>query len=293
MWDSIPSDFANSADEVGQLVGAWLALHLLNIIIILVTAYIARVIGTRFISKVIHKTVRHDLFPTETDRRKRIETLDSLVGASVRVIVWLIAGMMIINEIGVDTGPLLASAGVAGIALGFGAQSLIKDFVSGIFIIIENQYRVGDIIKINDIDGVVEAITIRTTVLRDLDGNLHHVPNGSIVVTTNKTMDYGRVNEDITIGFDTDTDQLVNVINHVGAEIAAAAEFKDDIKDPPHFARLNGFNERGMVVKILGKTTPGEQWRVKGELYRRLKKAFEKHHIDIPYPHQVNVQSKK
>src|SRR5690606_12957323 len=150
----------------------------------------------------------------------------------------------------------------------------IKDFVSGVFIIVENQYRVGDIIQINDIDGVVEAITIRTTVLRDLDGNLHHVPNGSIVVTTNKTMDYGRINEDIVVGFDTDIEQLEHIINHTGAQLAAVAEFKDDIMDPPHFARVTGFSERGMTVKILGKTTPGEQWRVKGELYKRLKKSF-------------------
>ncbi|MCA9337092.1 mechanosensitive ion channel family protein [Candidatus Saccharibacteria bacterium] len=293
MWETLITDLNTSAENLGKLAATWLALHLLNIIIILIGARIIRVVATRAISKLIHKTVRHDLFPTEADRKKRIETLDSLVSASVRVVVWLVAGMMIVNELGVDTGPLLASAGIVGIALGFGAQSFIKDFVSGVFIIVENQYRVGDIIQINDIDGVVEAITIRTTVLRDLDGNLHHVPNGSIVVTTNKTMDYGRINEDIVVGFDTDVEQLEHIINHTGAQLAAVAEFKDDIIDPPHFARVTGFNERGMSIKILGKTTPGEQWRVKGELYKRLKKSFDKHHIDIPYPHQVNVPFKR
>lgn len=292
MFGSFSGQVTQSFENAGHLVGAWLGLHLLNIIIILIGARIAIEFGVRLIKKIIHKTVRHDLFPTESDRKKRIETLDSLVGASVRITVWIVAGMMIINEIGVDTGPLIASAGIVGIALGFGAQSLIKDFVSGIFIIVENQYRVGDVIKINDIDGVVEAITIRTTIMRDLDGNLHHVPNGSIVVTTNKTMDYGRINEDITVGLGTDIDQLEHVINHVGSEIAAAAEFKDDIKDPPHFARVTGFSNDGLVVKILGKTTPGEQWRVKGELYKRLKKAFEKHHIDIPYPQRTIHQAK-
>lgn len=293
MWETLITDLNTSAENLGKLAVTWLALHLLNIIIILIGARIIRVVATRAISKLIHKTVRHDLFPTEADRKKRIETLDSLVSASVRMIVWLVAGMMIVNELGVDTGPLLASAGIVGIALGFGAQSFIKDFVSGVFIIVENQYRVGDIIQINDIDGVVEAITIRTTVLRDLDGNLHHVPNGSIVVTTNKTMDYGRINEDIIVGFDTDIEQLEHIINHTGAQLAAVAEFKDDIMDPPHFARVTGFNERGMSVKILGKTTPGEQWRIKGELYKRLKKSFDKHNIELPYPHQVNVPAKR
>lgn len=278
----MPAEITSSLEKVYEIILSWMGAHLLDIIIILVMARIIREFGTRIISKIIHQTVRRDLFPTESDRKKRLETLDSLVGASVRIVVSIIAGTMIISELGVDAAPLLASAGIVGIALGFGAQSLIKDFVSGIFIIVENQYRVGDIIEINNIDGVVEAITIRTTVLRDLNGNLHHVPNGSITVTTNKTMDYGRINEDIAVGLNTNIEELEHVVNHVGSQIASSATFKDDIKDPPHFARIIGFSSKGLIIKVLGKTTAGEQWRIKGELYRRLKIAFDKHKIEIP-----------
>lgn len=293
MFETVVEKFSLSVEAIADRVNNWLSQHLLDIIIILVIAYIAQKLLAKLITKIIHKTVRRDLFPTESDRKKRIQTLDALIDAASKVIVWTIAIIMIVSEMGVDTGPLIASAGILGVALGFGAQSLIKDFTSGIFIIAENQYRVGDIIKINEISGVVEAITIRTTVLRDLDGNMHHIPNGSIDVTTNMTMDFAGLNEDITVGLDTDIEQLEHIINHVGQQLASDAELKNYITEPPHFERVDGFNNDGLVVKILGKTTPGQQWRVKGELYKRLKHAFDKHGVDIPYPQLTLHQTKK
>ncbi len=141
--------------------------------------------------------------------------MDGLIHAITRFAVYVVAAIMIISELGVNTAPLLASAGIFGIALGFGAQSLIKDLVSGIFIITENQYRVGDVIELGNVSGIVEAITIRTTVLRDQSGNQHHVPNGSIVRTTNKTMGFGGIDENIVVGADTDIQKLVEIINRL------------------------------------------------------------------------------
>ena len=202
----------------------------------------------------------------------------------MRIAVYIVAAIFIIGEINPSyTTALFTSAGLIGLGVGVGAQSLIKDLVNGIFIITENQYRVGDIIEIAGVSGVVEALSIRTTTLRDLDGQLHHVPNGIITTTTNMTIGYSLINEDIVVDFQTDMHQLEHIINHVGEELAASPEFKLIVVEAPHFERIDKFGDTGMVVKILGKTTPSEQWHVKGELYKRLQAAFKKADITVAH----------
>lgn len=288
MWHNFIEKRASNVEYLGNLIAQWLDQHLVNVLIILLGTYLLRKFGTKFISKLMHKTVRHDLYPSEIDRKKRIKTLDSLIGAIVRISAWVIATFMIISELGIDTAPLLASAGVFGLAIGFGAQSLVRDFVTGIFIITENQYRVGDVVQIGNVKGVVEAITIRTTIVRELNGDLHHVPNGTITVTTNKTMDFGSINEDLTVARDTDLNELEHIINHVGEEIAASTEFKNLVKEPPHFSSIKGFDASGIVVKILGTTSAGDAWLVRSEFYKRLIKALAKHGIEVPYQ-QISI----
>lgn len=285
MLDKFLQKLETTAHEVWDMMWSWLAAHALNVVLIVIGAFIVRRILARVITQLIGRTMRRDLFPTELDRKKRLETLDGLIGATTQVFVWVVAIVMIISELGINTAPLLASAGIIGIAFGFGAQSLVKDFFSGIFIILENQYRVGDIVEISQISGVVEDITIRTTVVRDLNGQLHHIPNGSIVVTTNKTMDFAQINEDIIVGLDTDVEKIEEIINEVGKEVARISAIKDYIVEPPHFERLDGFTNDGMRIKVLGKTTPGEQWIVKGKFYTKLKAALDKNKIEIPYQH--------
>lgn len=292
MLENVGQKITEGFGDIWSLFSSWVTEHLPTIILILILGYVARVLLTKLIHNIVKQSVRHDLFPNHGDRQKRLKTLEGMISAIVRVIVWVVVAIMIINQLGVDTGPLIASAGVIGIALGFGAQTLIKDFTSGLFIIAEDQYRLGDVIKINDIAGVVEEITIRTTVLRDLDGHLHHIPNGSIDVTTNMTMEYANLHENLTVGLDTDIEQLQHVINHVGEQLAGMPELKKIIVEPPEFVRITGFNDDGLVVKIVGKTTPGDQWLVQGEFYKAIKKAFEKHHIDIPYPQRTIHQAK-
>lgn len=294
MWESIFTTFESRTNEVWHLFVDWAAEHLLQILIIVIGAEILYRVSTKTINRVVHHaTHRPDLFPTEVDRRKRVKTLDSLVNATLRVVIFIIATIMVINELGVNTGPLIASAGVIGVALGFGAQSLIKDFMSGFFIITENQYRVGDVIEIATmvgnvkVTGTVEAITIRTTVLRDLSGQLHHIPNGNIIVTTNMTMNYASLNEEIMLDKDTDIDKLEHVINHTGEELANSPDYKRTIIEPPHFERVETIAGEGVVVKILGKTIPGEQWKLKGVFYRRLLKAFDKNHIKLAHAQTI------
>ncbi len=268
----------------------WIEIHFVNIIAILIGAWLIRRFASNIISRLFHYTVRPDLYPTKSEREKRIRTLNTLVTAVVRVGVYIIALILIIGEINPHyMTALFASAGLIGVALGFGAKDLVKDFMSGIFIITENQYRVGDVIEISDVSGVVEDISIRTTVLRDLDGHLHHIPNGSISVTTNMTLGFSRVNEDILVAYNTDIDRLEHVINHVGETLANDAEFKSLIISPPKFLRIDGFGDNGMIVKVVGDTMSGEQWMVKGELLRRLKTAFDKNNIELPYPHVAVV----
>jgi small-conductance mechanosensitive channel len=280
-------------ESLTDLVGRWFDMHLINILAILLGAWLVRRFAARVISSIVNRTVRTDLSPAKSDREKRIKTLDTLVTAIVRVGVYIIATILLIGEINPQyTTALFASAGLIGVALGFGAKDLINDFMSGIFIISENQYRVGDVIEIGGVDGVVEDITIRTTVLRDMDGNLHHVPNGSIKVTTNKTLGYSRLHEEIVVGYDTDIERLEHIINHVGEELASDPALKNKIIEPPKFLRLDGFGENGLIVKVLAKTVSGEQWEVKGAFYKRLLAAFEKNHIEIPYQHLVIEKDK-
>ncbi|CAN5680347.1 hypothetical protein BH23PAT1_BH23PAT1_3260 [soil metagenome] len=293
MSESVTQHINSSLLRVIDLLGQWLDQHLINILAILFGAWVVRHFGMRFVESILRHTVRPDLYPTKVDREKRLKTLNSLAGAFVRTGIYIIAAMLIVGEINPHyTTALFASAGVIGIALGFGAKDVIHDFMSGIFIITENQYRVGDVVEIGGVSGVVEDITIRTTVLRDLSGNVHHVPNGSIDITTNMTLNYAGINVDISVGYDTDIARLQHVIDHVGEEMAAAPNFKDKVLEAPAFLRVDEFGDHGITVKIVGKTVSGEQWLIKGELLRRLKVAFEKNHIDIPYP-QIVVHKPK
>lgn len=285
MLEQLTTSLVNALLGIGNLITNWFSHHAVNIIAILIGAWILRRFGAELISQVMKKTIRSDLYPTTTDREKRLRTLESLVGASTRVAIYIIATILIVGEINPQyTTALFASAGLIGVALGFGAQSVIKDFMNGIFIILENQYRVGDVITIGSVSGTVEAITIRTTMLRDLDGHVHHVPNGTITVTTNKTTGFTRINEDITVAGDTDIDKLTHIINHAGEEVAAIAELSSKVIEPPKFARVVRFDGSNVVVKILGKTSPASHLEVKSELYKRLQKAFRTNHIKLADP---------
>ncbi len=292
MWDTTTNKLQSTLSDVAHQITGWSGTHLLNIVIIVIGAEVLYQVSVRATSKVVHKTARRpDLFPTALDRKKRVKTLDSLIHATLRIIILVLALIMIASELGINTAPLVASAGVIGVALGIGAQSFIRDLMSGFFIITENQYRVGDTVSIGttiatiQIIGEVEAINIRTTVLRDLDGGLHHISNGTIVVASNLTMNFAQINEDIVVAMDTDIDKLKHVIDHVGEELAASPEFERAILTAPHFERIQQFTDEGISIKVIGKTNAGDQWRVKGELYKRLKVAFDKNHIKLAGSH--------
>ncbi len=267
--------------------GPWFFSHGVKIIGILIGAYIARKFAKIFIEKVIRKAIVADVNISPEAEKKREDTLIKVFDTTFRVLVWVAALLMVIQELGVNIGPLLAGVGVFGLAVGFGAQYVIRDFLAGLFIIFENQYRVGDWVCADQTCGEVENIDLRKVVLRDLDGTVHYVPNGMIGIAANHSKKLGRVNFSLGVSYNSDLDKVKKVINQVGQELAQDAAWKDQINEAPYFLRVENFADSAIVVKVYGETKPLKQWAVSGELRRRLKKAFEENGIEIPFPQMV------
>jgi small-conductance mechanosensitive channel len=240
----------------------------------------------KFLPPIVRRAVARAKYKESKEGiEKRTNTLVSIFRGVGRVFIVVIGIMMILSEVGVDIVPVLAGFGIAGIAIGFGAQYLIRDLIAGTFIILENQYRVGDVARVADIAGVVEEVTLRKTVLRDLDGIVHHVPNGEIRVASNFTRHFARVNLDVSVAYGTDLDHAIRVINQVGKALTEDEKWRKAIKSPPQVLRVDNLGDSGIYIKILGDVKPMQQWAVMGELRLRIKKAFDAEGIEIPWPH--------
>lgn len=265
----------------------WLMTHGLKILAIFVGFLIVRKFSGKVIETVVKKAVVSDHFLGKAAEEKRENTLIRIFDGLLTVVISLVALMMVLSEIGVAIGPLLAAAGIAGLAFGFGGQYLIRDIISGLFIIIENQYRVNDVVCFDGTCGLVEDISLRMTTLRDLDGTVHHVPHGEIKKVSNLSKYFARVNLNIGIAYDSDLEKVIEVVNKVGNELAEDPKWKELIVKPPQFVRVDDFADSAIIIKILGETKPIEQWGVTGELRKRLKIAFDKNGIVIPFPQMV------
>lgn len=270
-----------------ETIQRWLLEHGIIILVMIVVSYLAYL----FLKLVMPQIVERSLRLRGKERhsklwfKNRSQTLSTILTSTIGIIIALIAVFMILSEVGINITPLLAGAGVAGIAIGFGAQSLIKDFLSGLFILLEDQYNKGDVVKIAGIAGLVEEVNLRRTVLRDLDGIVHSVPNGEITTASNYTRDWARVNLDVPVAYGEDLDHVMAVINRVGKELAEDEYFSKLVHTAPQALRVNNFGDSGIDIKILGETKPMMQWEVTGELRKRLKKAFDEAGIEIPWPH--------
>lgn len=261
--------------------------HWVNFIGIFVVSFLAYYSGTRLVGVIVHRAVRgarHRVWHKK-DIEKRQKTLSGLFRAVWRIIVVVAFSYAVLNEffphIETTLAPLFASAGIIGVAIGFGAQSLIKDFISGIFIISENQYRVGDIIDIDGFSGTVERIGTRSTVLRDAEGNVHYFPNGMVQHVVNKTLGFSMARFTLLVQPSTDIDKLADIIDEIGAELANEETWKDKIIKPPAFISLGEITGNSTEVIVAGKTQPSDQWAVTAEMRRRLHVAFEKHAIKL------------
>jgi small conductance mechanosensitive channel len=233
------------------------------------------------------------------DLEKRQRTLSNMFSNVWRILVVIISLYFVFVAIIGSTqarellAPLFASAGIIGVALGFGAQSLVKDFLSGIFIISENQYRVGDIIEIEGFGGTVERIGVRSTVIRDADGNVHYFPNGMVQHVINKTMGYSMARFTLSVAQNTDLERVEKIINKIGLELAAEDDWKDKILEAPHFVMMGDFTATAINLIISGKTQPSDQWSVTAEMRRRILEKFDEKGIEIGTTLPPAVAAKK
>ena len=219
--------------------------------------------------------------------RKRMDTLETLGTNVIRLFVFLIALVMILGELDLDIGPAIAGLGVVGIAVGFGTQSIVRDYFTGALILIENQFSKGDVVTIAGVSGTVEDFSLRRTTLRDLDGVVHTVPNGEVKVASNRTRVWARINQDVTVAYGTDIENATRVVNDVGRAMAADPEWRRRVMEPPHVERIEALGEYGITIKVLGLVRATEQWAASGELRKRLLAAFATHGIEIPRPQRV------
>jgi len=268
--------------EIIQKAIAWLiatGLKLLLIIgIILLLLRLCRVLSRR-LEKVFLKG-RED-----EESLKRARTLSNLINQFLKAVVLVIAVMTILGALDIQIAPILATAGVAGLAVGFAAQSLIKDVINGFFIILWDQLRVGDVISVAGKSGVVESTSLKMTVLRDLEGNVHYIPNGLIEVVTNMTRDFSRYVFDVGVSYFEDVDRVVETMKRVDEELRADPEFGKEILAPLEILGLDRFADSAVIIKARTTTRPGKQWAVGREFNRRLKMTFDRQGISIPFPH--------
>lgn len=216
-----------------------------------------------------------------SEREKWAKTLAGILRAVGTITIVLIATMMVLRELGLDITPIVAGAGVAGLAIGFGAQSLIKDVIAGFFILLEDQFRVGDVIQAAGVSGLVEKMTLRITVIRDLHGTVHFIPNGEIKVVSNLTKEWSRAVLDIGVSYKEDIDRVAEVLRKVGSELQEDEQFGRLLLEPPEVLGVEAFGESKVKIKMVAKTLPQKQWEVARELRRRIKAAFDQEGIEI------------
>jgi small conductance mechanosensitive channel len=264
----------------------WLLEHGIRILIILILGAVAWFILKKTMPPMISHTLVRVKGETKEAITKRTATLTSVFLRLGQLIILIVVLFMVLSEIGVPIAPVLASFGIAGIAVGFGAQYLVRDLIAGVFILLENQYRVGDVARVADTAGLVEAVGLRKTVLRDLDGILHHIPNGEIRVASNFTRLWSRAHLNISVAYKEDLDKVLTILKQIWEETAQDPQWEEMIiSKTPSFLRVDAFGDSGIVVKLAGETLPIRQWDVMGELRRRIKKAFDDEGIEIPWPH--------
>lgn len=271
--------------DVLEYTKPWLLTNGLKIVGIAIAFYVVHKTAIRVVEKLIRKIVKKNDSSSDDAETKREDTLIRIFHGTIHVIVWVVATLMILSEIGLNVAPLVAGAGVVGLAFGFGGQYLIRDIITGLFIILENQYRVGDSVEIGGLSGKVEDISLRVTVLRDLDGVVHHIPHGEITTVSNKTKGVSKINLDFGIAYESDIDKAIEMINKVGEGMLK--DFPNQITVKPEFLRVNELGDSAVVLKIVGETIPGEQFSMAGELRKRLKQAADKDVISIPYPQMM------
>lgn len=265
----------------------WLLARGPRVLLVIAGAWLLNKVLSKFIEKAVRLAVRGENFSSAEAERKREDTLIHIFAVTLRIVILTLAVLMVLQELGVMIAPILAGAGIVGLAFGFGGQYLIRDVIAGLFIILENQYRIGDVVDLGGASGLVEDISLRRTVLRDLDGTVHYVPHGEVKKASNLSQGFSRVNLDVGVAYGSDIGCVAAVVDRVGRELAADPRWRDDIVQAPRFVRVQDLSGSAVIIKILGETRPLRQWDAAGEMRRRLLDAFSREGIEIPFPQVV------
>jgi small conductance mechanosensitive channel len=253
---------------------------------ILIT-FLAGWLGYRLLEAVarrIERLIEDEGYETVGEREQRATTLTDILKNTGMGLIALVAGTMILKELGLDIGPIIAGAGIVGLAVGFGAQTLVRDVISGFFILLENQFNVGDVIQVGNLAGGVEKMTLRATFLRDLQGALHIIPNGEIRILSNLTRDWSRVKIDVGVAYEEETDRAMAVLERIGRELWGDERYRPLLLEEPTVTGVEALGDSSVVVRILARTPPGKQWDVARALRKRIKETFEQEGIEMPYP---------
>lgn len=260
----------------------------MRILIVLVAFWVLSLLlrfGLRRLEKALIRRGRED-GEVASESSKRVETLVRLLRQGVLVVLWLVAGLVVLREVGIEIGPILASAGVAGLAVGFGAQNLVRDVISGFFLILENQVRVGDVAVVNGTGGLVEKLNFRTIVLRDLSGTVHVFPNGTVNTLANLTREWSAYVFDIGVAYKEDVDRVMEIMREVGSELRQDSRFGALMLDEVEVFGVDNFADSAVMIKGRLRTKPIKQWDVGREYLRRIKLRFDEEGIEIPFPHR-------
>ena len=260
-----------------------------QIIIYALIAFVVMLILVRILGKGIEVYIDHRARANDSDDEllKRARTLTRVIRNFMIALFGLVAIVYALTELGVDLGPILVGAGVVGVALGLGAQKLVQDYLNGFFILIENQYRVGDVIRIASTDGLVESIGFRTTIIRDFNGTVHTIPNSQVTTVSNMTMGYSRYLLDVGVAYKEKVDHVMSTLLNVGQEMERDEVFGADLIEPVEVMGVQSFGDSAVVIRMRFTSRPGRQWDLARELRRRIKNSFDELNIEIPFPHRT------
>jgi moderate conductance mechanosensitive channel len=258
-----------------------------EVLLVLVLAWVAYHVLRLFLRRIERTLVQTDTVTPSMVQEQRVKTLLGLVRSIGVTIIVVLTLFMVLQGLGVNIGPLLAGAGVAGLAISFGAQSLVRDIISGLFILFENQFGVGDVIRVGDIGGVVERMTLRIVVLRDVHGVVHIFPNGELTRVSNMTRTFSRAVFEVGVAYREDADHVMEVMREVGRELQNDPDWAPLLTDEIKVPGIESFGESSVNIRIMATTLPLKQWEVARELRRRIKRRFDADGIQIPFPHRT------
>lgn len=303
-------------NETAARVADWLIDRPLSILIIIVLAWLLTRFAKRATSRLVQRLVapdrdavrrrlrsigvdRPELLiardPDDADEQERLtarrmsraESISGVLGNTALIVIWTVAFIMILGELGLNLGPMIAGAGIAGVALGFGAQSLVKDFISGIFMLMEDQYGIGDVVDLGEAVGTVEQVALRTTVLRGLDGTVWHVPNGEILRVGNKSQHWSTAVVDVDVAYDADLASVQSLVMETAIAVCTSDRWSGDVLDEPEVLGVETLGADGITIRMVAKTAPGAQWALQRALREALKAAFDDAGVEIPFPQRT------